>query len=67
MLLGLQKRHDFLETLTALQIGIHDGIRLAAALLLLKILEFISELIVPVLELRHVSHDLGDLGIDCFS
>ena len=49
MPLGLQKRHDFLKTLAALQVSIHDDIRFAAALF------------------GHVSHNLGDLGINCFS
>ena len=67
MPLGLQKRHDFLKTLAALQVSIHDDIRFAAALLLLKILELLSKFIVPVLKFGHVSHNLGDLGINCFS
>ena len=35
MLLGLQKRHDFLETLATLQVSIHDDICFKAALLFL--------------------------------
>ncbi len=50
-----------------LQLCIHDDIRLESTFLFLKILEFINELIMPVLELCHVSHDLGDFGINCFS
>ena len=54
--LGLQKCHGFLalETFAALQISILDDIRFAAALLLLKIPEFLSKVIVPILELGHL-------------
>ena len=67
MPLGLQERHDFLETLAALQVSIHDDIRFTAALLLLKIFELLSKFILPFLELGHVSHNLGNLSINCFS
>ena len=62
---GIQKRHDFLETLAALHVSIHDDSRFAPALLLLKILEFPGKFIITFLEYRHASHDLGDLGINC--